>query len=281
MYEDEQRGGSAIMGRLLVAAVIILISLISYFGHSDYNQVTHKNQHVGGMTPDQEVSLGREAANGMAAQYGGIDGNPRHNELVDEVGHRIIENSDVKESPYYQQFQFHVLADNKTINAFALPGGQVFITDGLLNRLKTPGQLAGVLGHEIGHVVDRHGAQHLAKQRLTQGLGGAAVLATYDPDNPHAGRNVMLAQAIEQLITLKFGRNDELEADRLGVRFMAQAGYDPNSMLDVMEILKHASEGGAPPEFFSTHPNPEHREERIKAAIQAEYPQGLPPGLEK
>ena len=62
---------------------------------------------------------------------------------------------------------------------------------------------------------------------------------------------------------------------------MGQAGFDPNSMLDVMEILRHASEGGAPPEFFSTHPNPEHREERIKAAIQAEYPQGVPPGAVK
>jgi len=276
---SDEQGGSAVMGRLLVAAVIIIISLISYFGHSDYNQVTHKNQHVGGMTPDQEIALGRESASAMAAQYGGIDGDPRHNLRVDHVGQQLIDESDAKGAPY--KFDFHVLADNQTINAFALPGGQVFITDGLLNRLKTDGQLAGVLGHEIGHVVDRHGAQHLAKQRLTQGLGGAAVLATYDPNNPRTTRNVMLAQAIEQLVTLKFGRNDELEADRLGVRFMAQAGYDPNSMIDVMEILREASKGGAPPEFFSTHPNPGHREDRIKAAIEAEYPNGLPPGLKK
>jgi beta-barrel assembly-enhancing protease len=278
MYE-EQRGGSAIAGRLLVAVVIIIISLISYFGHSDYNPVTHKNQHVGGMKPDQEISLGLQAVPEMESQYGGEDTDPRHKELVNQVGQRIIEKSDVRDSPY--RFDFHVLHDNKTINAFALPGGQVFITDALLAQLKTPGQLAGVLGHEIGHVIDRHGAQHLAKQRLTQGLGGAAVIATSDSNNPQGARNVMLAQAIEQLVTLRFGRQDELEADRLGVRFMAQAGYDPNSMLDVMEILRQASQGGAPPEFFSTHPNPGHREERIKAAIEAEYPQGLPPGLEK
>ena len=154
MYEDG-RGGSAVIGRLLVAAVIVIISLISYFGHSDFNPVTHKNQHVGGITPRQEESLGLEAAKGMAAQYGGIDSDRRRQELVNQIGHRIIENSDVKESPYH--FDFHVLADNKTINAFALPGGQVFITDALFARLKTPGQLAGVLGHEIGHVVDRHG----------------------------------------------------------------------------------------------------------------------------
>ncbi|HTU27193.1 MAG TPA: M48 family metalloprotease [Pirellulales bacterium] len=279
MSTDEDRGSSAIMGRLLVAAVIIIISLISYFGHSEYNPITHKNQHVGGMTAQDEIALGQQSAKPMADQYGGIDGDPRRNEEVDSVGRQIIENSDAGKSPY--EFQFHVLADNQTINAFALPGGQIFITDGLLRRLKTPGQLAGVLGHEIGHVVDRHGAQHLAKERLTQGIGGAAVIATYDPNNPSTSRNVMLAQAIEQLITLKFGRNDELEADRLGVHFMSQAGYDPHSMLDVMEILREASQGGAPPEFFSTHPDPGHREERIKVAIEKEFPQGVPDGLKK
>ncbi len=275
----DERNNSAIIGRLLVAAVIVIISLVSYYGHSEFNPITHKNQHVGGMKPEDEVRLGLQAAPQMEQQYGGPDTDRRRQALVDEVGNRIIENSDVKGSPYH--FDFHVLADNKTINAFALPGGQVFITDALLDRLQTPGQLAGVLGHEIGHVVDRHGAQHLAKQRLTQGLGGAAVIATYDPNNPNSRRNAAIEMAIVQLVNLRFGRQDELEADRLGVRYMSQAGFDPNSMLDVMEILRKSSEGGAPPEFFSTHPNPAHREERIKAAIQAEYPQGLPPGLEK
>ena len=85
--------------------------------------------------------------------------------------------------------------------------------------------------------------------------------------------------AVTQLVNLCFGRNDELAADRLGVQYMSQAGYDPRSMIEVMKIL--ASQGRpAPPEFFSTHPNPGHRIEKIQAAIAQEYPQGVPPGLE-
>ena len=87
--------------------------------------------------------------------------------------------------------------------------------------------------------------------------------------------------AIGQLVNLRFGRQDELQADRLGVRFMAQSGYDPRAMLDVMRILAEASQGHSPPEFFSTHPNPENRMARIKEAIDEQFPQGVPEGLKK
>ncbi len=88
--------------------------------------------------------------------------------------------------------------------------------------------------------------------------------------------------AVAQLVDLRFSRDDELQADQLGVRFMAQAGYDPRSMLAVMKILQDVEASGhAPPEFFSTHPNPGHRMERIEAAIQKTFPDGVPPGLEK
>ncbi len=97
----------------------------------------------------------------------------------------------------------------------------MFITFALYDRLKTEGQLAGVLGHECGHVISRHGAQQLAKQQLTQGLVGAAGTAGGTVDS------VRMAQAIGQLVSLKYGRGDELEADQWGVKLMAQAGYDP------------------------------------------------------
>src|SRR5690606_26163857 len=141
-------------------------------------------------------------------------------------------------------------------NAFALPGGQVFITAALLSRLRSEGQVAGVLGHEIGHVVARHGAEHMAKARLTQGLTGAAVLATYDPSDPSSRGSAAVAALIGQMVNMRFGREDELESDRLGVRFMAEAGYDPRSMVEVMKVLQEAAGGGRQPEFFSTHPNP-------------------------
>ncbi|HYF39539.1 MAG TPA: M48 family metallopeptidase, partial [Gemmatimonadales bacterium] len=163
---------------------------------------------------------------------------------------------------------------------FALPGGQIFITEGLLRRLTTDGQVAGVLGHEIAHVVARHGAEHIAKQQLTQGLTGAAVLATYDPSDPSSRGSAAVAAMIGQLVNMRFGRQDELESDRLGVRFTGEAGYDPRSMTALMQILGEASEGNRPPEFFSTHPNPENRIQRIQEAIQEQYPNGVPEGLE-
>jgi predicted Zn-dependent protease len=198
---------------------------------------------------------------------------------VDQIGERLVSRSAAGQTPY--RFEFHVLDDPETINAFALPGGQVFITEGLLRRLETEGQVAGVLGHEIAHVVARHGAEHIAKQQLTQGLTGAAVLATYDPSDPSSRGSAAVAAMIGQLVTMRFGRQDELESDRLGVRFTSEAGYDPRSMVKLMQILEESSQGNRPPEFFSTHPNPENRIQRIQEAIQERFPNGAPAGLEQ
>jgi predicted Zn-dependent protease len=129
-------------------------------------------------------------------------------------------------------------------------------------------------------VVGRHGAEHIAKQQLTQGLTGAAVLATYDPDNPGSMRNSAVLAMIGQLVNMRFGREDELESDELGVKFMAEAGYDPRAMAGVMQILAKSGGGGRQPEFFSTHPNPENRIQRIEAAVAAQFPSGVPEGLE-
>lgn len=146
--------------------------------------------------------------------------------------------------------------------------------------METEGQLAGVMAHEIGHVIARHSSQQIAKQRLTEGLTGAAVIAAYDPDNPSSSQSAQVALLIGQLVNMKFGRDDELQSDRLGVQFMAVAGYDPRSMIQVMEVLAAASEGNAPPEFFSTHPNPDNRITRIEEAIEELYPNGVPEGLD-
>jgi predicted Zn-dependent protease len=131
-------------------------------------------------------------------------------------------------------------------------------------------------------VVARHSAEHIAKARLTEGLAGAAVIAAYDPENPQSSQqSAAIAAMIGQLVNMRFGREDELESDRLGVRFMAESGYDPRAMVEVMQILAQANEGQAPPEFFSTHPNPDRRIERIQQAIAEEFPNGVPEGLIK
>jgi predicted Zn-dependent protease len=209
----------------------------------------------------------------MIQQHGGLHGDPGLQALVDAVGRRIVERSDALETPW--EFEFHLLADPDTVNAFALPGGQVFITMALFARLETEGQLAGVLGHEVGHVVARHSAQRMAKSQLTEGLMGAVVVAT------ESARSAQVAAVIGGLVNMKYGRDDELESDSLGVRFTSDAGYDPRAMIRVMEILAEASGGARQPEFFSTHPNPENRIGRIEQAIRERFPNGVPEGLEE
>lgn len=270
---NNRRGPASLAVALLIAA----FALFRYYGSSQVNPVTGQKQHVAQISPNQEIALGLQAAPEMAQQYGGLSTDARAQGLVETVGRRVLQNSDAAKSPY--RYEFHLLADEQTINAFALPGGQVFITEGLLKRLKTEGELAGTLGHEIGHVVDRHGAQHIAKQQLTEGLTGAAVLATYDPNNPQSAQSAAVLAAVGQLVNMKFGREDELDADRLGVRFIAQAGYDPRALVGLMQTLKAVAGGKRQPEFFSTHPNPENRIEKIQAAIKTEFPQGVPQGL--
>jgi len=266
-------------GKLLIALVVVIFSVVTYCSSSSFNPVTGEDQYVG-LSVDQEIALGLQSAPQMAAQFGGLHPNPEAQTVVDEVGERLVAGSEASDTPY--QFEFNLLADDETINAFALPGGPIFITAGLMNRLETEGQLAGVLAHEIVHVVARHSAEQIAKSKLTEGLTGAAVIAAYDPENPNSSQQAAIVSAlIGQVVNMKYGRDDELEADRLGVRFMAEAGYDPHSMISVMEILAEAGGGARQPEFFSTHPNPDRRIERIQAAIAQEFPDGVPEGLIK
>jgi predicted Zn-dependent protease len=266
------------IGRILIALVIVGISLFTYFGRSERNDVTGETQQVA-LSHDQEIALGLQAAPEMADMYGGLVQDPNAQALVDDICKRLIQNSDAGQTDW--PFECHLLADPETINAFALPGGQVFLTAGLYNKLESEGQLAGVLAHEIGHVVARHSAEQLAEQQLAQGISGAAVIAATDPNDPNSGATAgQISAMVASMVTLKYGRDDELQSDQLGVRFMSEAGYDPRSMLGLMQILAESSNGAAPPEFFSTHPNPENRIARIQEAIAAQFPNGVPDNLQ-
>lgn len=275
MMRRRMRGGSG-GGRLIIALIIVVVSLVSYFGTTQFNEVTQEKQYID-ISVEQEIALGLQAAPSMAEQYGGLSDNREWSALVEEIGEHIVNETAAGSTEY--QFAFHLLDDAQTVNAFALPGGQIFITEGLMKLLETEGQLAGVLAHEVAHVVARHSAEHIAKARLTEGLTGAAVLATYDPENPGSIGTAQLAQLVGSVINMKFGRDDELESDRLGVRFMAESGYDPRSMIGVMQVLAEAGGPNRQPEFFSTHPNPDTRIQNIEEAIAAEYPNGVPGDL--
>lgn len=259
-------------GRLIVAALIALVALISYFGNTSLNPLTGEKQRVA-MTPEQEVAIGLKAAPEMAAQMGGLSQNAKARALVERIGARLARESLAAKSPY--KFSFHVLADRRTVNAFALPGGPIFITEGLLARLRTEGELAGVLGHEIGHVIARHSSERLAKQQLTQGLVSAVVVGSGDYTS------AQIAQVAGNMINMRYGRDDELESDALGIRIAFEAGYDPRAMAGVMEVLASASGGSKQPEFASTHPAPENRQARIKEEIAKRFPSGVPDGLVK
>ena len=257
---------------LIVAIIVAIIGAITYFSSKSTNEVTGEVQHVN-IAPDQEVALGLQAFPEMAQQFGGEIDQAVINNYVESVGQRVVQQSDAKDTPY--KYDFHVLADPQTINAFALPGGQVSITLGLLGRLHNEAELAGVLGHEVGHVVARHGAEQLAKSQLSQTLVGAATIAAYDPDNPNrSASNAAVAAAIGQLVSMRFGRQDELEADALGVRLMKEAGYDTRGMHDLLVTLEKLNQGGNAPEFFSTHPNPENRLARVDDLIKSNGGQG-------
>lgn len=266
-FGRSRRGGKA---RLAIALVMAVFALCSYVGSKEFNPVTGEEQYIG-LTQHQEIALGLQAAPQMIQQHGGLHPDPQLQALVDQVGERLVRGSAARETNW--RYEFHLLSDPQTVNAFALPGGQVFITDALFGRFETEGQLAGVLGHEIGHVVARHSAQRLAKQQLTQGLTGAVVVATESAGAAQA------AAVIGNLVNMRYGREDELQSDKLGVRFMADAGYDPRSMIRVMEILREAAGGRSQPEFFSTHPDPENRIGRIEQAIAEVFPGGVPSGL--
>lgn len=263
-------------GRIIIALVMAALALISYFGSREYNPITEQDQYVG-ISRDQEIALGLQAAPEMAQQHGGLDPSDEAQSFLDDICARLIDNSVARQAEW--PYECHLLADEQTINAFALPGGQMFLTAALYDRLETEGQVAGVMAHEIGHVLARHSAQRIAQMQLTQGLTGAAVIATYDPDNPRSQQTAQVAALIGQLVNMRFSRDDELESDRLGVRLMAESGYDPRSLIDVMRVLDEASQGARPPEFFSTHPNPENRVQEIEQAIAAEFPDGVPDGL--
>ena len=247
---------------LLLMLGIIGFSVIKYFLTSSINPVTGEKQHVS-MSPEQEIAMGLQSAPQMAAEFGGLYGDPKVQNAIKAIGNKLVQSTQASQSPY--QFDFHVLADPQTVNAFALPGGQIFITIALLKRLESNDQIAGVLGHEIGHVINRHSAEHISKQGLLQGIVQGVVVGASDGSGGMG--TAQIAQYVGSMINMKFGRDDELESDKYGIHYMYEAGYQPKQMIRVMEILHEASGGQRQNEFASSHPSSENRIIKIKEEI--------------
>jgi len=165
-----------------------------------------------------------------------------------------------------------VFKQDKTVNAFALPGGHVSVYTGIFTVAKTPAELAAVLGHEMGHVQAGHGAERMSDQMATQGvLDVAAIIAGIDP-NSQGGQATMsaLGMGAQVGVLLPFNRAQESEADELGLRYMAEAGFDPREALDLWRNMMSANLG-APPEVLSDHPSDKNR----LADLQGKLPEAM------
>lgn len=190
------------------------------------------------ISPQQEVALGRQINQGLL-ESGKIKlaKDARINQYVQEIGQRLAATSDHPEIPY----TFQVVRDN-SINAFATMGGFVYLHTGLIKTADNEAELASVIAHEIGHIVGRHSITQLRNTALAQGLLSAAGLDT----------KTWVQLGVNLAYNLPNSRKDELEADRLGLNNLAEAGYAPTAMISLMGKL--AQQGGSTPTILSTHP---------------------------
>ena len=210
----------------------------------------------------REIRMGREADQQITASLGLYDDSALQ-AYITQLGNRLAARSERPGLPW----SFKVL-DDPIVNAFALPGGFIYITRGIMVHFTSEAQLASVVGHEIGHVTGRHSVEQLSRAQLAQvGLAAGALFGPQELQGLLGAASAGLG-----LLFLKYGRDDERQADDLGLRYMDRAGYDPREMPGVFTMLGRVSAaagGGRVPEWLSTHPNPENREERIERAIAA------------
>lgn len=257
--------------------VALLLSLTLPLASCAVNPVSGKQDLVF-MSEDREIELGKLLHPKILERYGGEYDDPAITSYVEKIGNRLAEESHRPHLIYH----FTVL-DTPQINAFALPGGYIYITRGIMAYMESEAELAGVIGHEIGHVTARHGVKQHTKGVLASVL---AVFATNATNSPYADD---LVNMLSVAIIRGYGRKHELEADRLGAEYTARSGRDPRGMLDILETLKDqeefeiqlAEEQNRKPNvyhgLFSTHPkNDDRLQEVIGAAASLEDVEILP-----
>ncbi len=258
--------------RRACSALLLSIGLAA-IGGCAVNPVSGDTQLA--ISESKEIAIGREADPQVRKEYGVYD-NPALQAYVNEIGQRLAQNSHRSNL----QWTFTVV-DSPEINAFALPGGYVYITRGLMAYLNSEAELAGVLGHEIGHVTARHGAQQQAQSQVV-GIGAIAMEVLGQVYLGRGGAGQVASQAGQGLWLLPNSREHELEADRLGAEYLQRIGQDPATMITVLKVLKQnevfsadeARAAGRPaksqPNYLSTHPSNDQRLEEI-AQIAAQY----------
>src|SRR5438874_3714401 len=213
------------------------------------------------ISESQEIAMGRDYDKQVVASIG-LYPDSGLQRYLQQFGTRLAATSERPNLPW----TFRVV-DDPVVNAFALPGGFIYVTRGIFAHLNSEAELAGVVGHEIGHVTARHSVSQLSKQQLTQ-LG----LAVGTIASPDFERFAGLASAGLGVLFLKYSRDAERQADDLGLRYMRRVNYDPREMPHVFEMLTRVSQaqgGGRVPEWLATHPDPENRRGRIEQEVAA------------
>lgn len=207
----------------------------------------------------EETQLGVAAYKEVLSKARLATGRPH--DVVRRVGERIARVSD---KPDYQ-WQFSVIDDAQMVNAFALPGGKVAVYTGLFPVAKDEAGLAAVMGHEVAHALARHGAERMSQGMVIQ-LGAVGLSAAIGGADPTLGNAVMAAYGLgaQVGVALPFNRSQESEADRIGMILMAKAGYDPEAALHLWQRMEQNESGGRPPEYLSTHPSAQTRQEQIR-----------------
>ncbi len=218
---------------------------------------------------EEEVKLGREYIPQSIAQGEGLYPDGETQEYLRQLGDRIAVHT-----PRRLPYRFYLL-NSSAYNAFAIPGGGIFVTRGLLNLMEKESELVGVLAHELGHVNARHHARYLEKVVGVALLLQIASLVIADDKSTTDDIILQVAAIGAGLLTLKFSRDQEREADRLAVRFAVDSGYDPYALVGVFQKLKRAYKN-TPPEWLSTHPLPDSRIKEVRSLIDSK---GVPANL--
>jgi predicted Zn-dependent protease len=249
------------------AAPLLISALLFYACTTDIVPATGEKRYLG-FTWQQEAEIGKQVSKQVAALFGTYR-DPKVERYVTDVGNRVLATSHLRRPGTQEQFRntpvtFGVL-DSPIINAMALPGGYIYVTRGMLAHLNNEDQLATVLAHEIGHVTARHAARQAWQQQIGQGLLMGGAILGQGLGLP-AQDLLSLGGMAAQLIFLRYSREDELEADKLGVEYASAARYDPSEVIPFFRTLERLQEkeGQGMPSFLATHPNPGDRIQRIR-----------------
>jgi Zn-dependent protease with chaperone function len=248
----------------LLWSVVFLTAINAY---AQTETPTFPNPGKTSMSRDQQHALGMQTAAQVFQQMPVLPDDSPESLYVRQLGHKLV--ATIPEQ-YSWPFEFHVVPQ-KEINAFALPGGQMFVNIGTITAAKNEAELAGVMGHEMSHVYMQHSAKQAGKAQTTSSIAGIAEVLLGATVGEKAGGLVgQLGQMGIEMgaegFMMKFSRNDESQADAVGTVILYKAGYNPQAMVDFFKML--ASQGGpTPPQLFSDHPNPGNREEAIAKQI--------------